>query len=34
MPALAYLGLDVAQDSARVCFLLADDTGGELSFVG
>jgi transposase len=24
MPALAYLGLDVSQDSARVCFLLAD----------
>ena len=24
MPARAYLGLDVAQDSARVCFLLAD----------
>jgi transposase len=24
MPTLAYLGLDVAQESARVCFLLAD----------
>src|SRR5829696_7100801 len=24
MPTLAYLGLDVAHDSARVCFLLAD----------
>jgi transposase len=24
MPSLAYLGLDVSQDSARVCFLLAD----------
>src|SRR5437016_3608381 len=24
LPSLAYLGLDVSQDSARVCFLLAD----------
>jgi hypothetical protein len=24
MPTLAYLGLDIAHDSARVCFLLAD----------